>query len=129
MLDPSAIDRARSAVLQVPRSADTLSLVRLFASAVGRQLDVSDEIVEDLKLALTEVCSAAIETTVTPDITAVTVSWSSDVTGLVVRVAGSSPFSLGGAVSDERARLLRALGLEVHALEEDRGVEFELPLS
>ncbi len=50
-----------SAAIRVPATPEALALVRLFATAIGRQADLAEADVEDLKLALTEVCSAAIE--------------------------------------------------------------------
>ena len=57
----TAVTDGLSAAIVVPADPAALVLVRLFATAIGRQADLEEEDVEDLKLALTEVCSAAIE--------------------------------------------------------------------
>jgi Histidine kinase-like ATPase domain len=126
---PAISEEARSATLRVPAATDALSLVRLFATAIGRHVDLPPEVVEDLKLALTEVCSAAIEgARLDEDLVTVSVSWPPDPTALVLRVSASSIFSTGAA-TDDRARLLGALGLELKEIDHGFGVEFTVPTS
>ncbi|MGZ5212398.1 MAG: ATP-binding protein [Actinomycetota bacterium] len=109
-------------------ATDALGLVRLFAASIGRHLDLPPEVVEDLKLALTEVCSAAIEVSRPEhDIVTVTVGWLPNPTALVVRVSASSSFSTGDAASDDRAGLLNALRLELRVTDDGNGVEFAVP--
>jgi anti-sigma regulatory factor (Ser/Thr protein kinase) len=57
----AAVTDGLSAAIRVPADPSALRLVRLFTAAIGRHLDLEEEDVEDLKLTLTEVCSAAIE--------------------------------------------------------------------
>ncbi len=121
---------AGSVELRVPASSDALSLVRLFATSIGRQLDLADEVVEDLKLALSEVCAAAIERTDERDEgLTVEAAWSGDPTDITIRVSAIAAFSLGDPASDDRARLLDALGLRVRGADDGRGVEFSVPIA
>lgn len=125
---PAIAEAARSVTLRVPATTDALGVVRLFASSIGRQVDLPAEVLEDLKLALTEVCSAAIEESRHEhDVVTVEVAWPPDPTALVVRVGASSGFSTVGAGSDDRARLLDALQLELRFADEGHGVEFAVP--
>jgi len=120
-------DAARSSSLRVPASPDVLRLIRLFATSLGRHVDLHPEAVEDLKLALTEVCSAAIESSHRDDdVITVTVSWRPDRGGIAVAVSASSNFSTGDGTSDDRGRLLDALGIELHPAEDGRGATFEI---
>jgi anti-sigma regulatory factor (Ser/Thr protein kinase) len=122
---PPIADGARSATLRVPAETDALGLVRLFAASIGRHLDVPSEGIEDLKLALTEVCSAAIEASRPGDgLVAITVSWPSEPDALMVHVSASSSFSIGDPARDDRARLLSALRLEVRPTDDGRGAGF-----
>ena len=118
----------RSAAIRVPAEPAALALVRLFATAIGRQVDLEEEDVDDLKLTLTEVCSAAIEEA-TGDRGAVTVEvgWSVDPVELDVHVVSTSRFSTGDPGSSDRAGLLAALGVELRATEDGRGVTFVPP--
>jgi hypothetical protein len=125
---PAIAETARSAAIRVPAATETLGLVRLFAASIGRHVDLPAEVVEDLKLALTEVCSAAIEASRSDgDVVTVMVSWLPDPAIPVVRVSASSSFSTGDAGSDDRARLLGALGLEIRVTDDGHGVEFAVP--
>ncbi len=125
---PAIAEAARTAALRVPATTDALSLVRLFATSIGRHLDLPEEVVEDLKLALTEVCSAAIEASRPEhDVAMVTVSWLPDPVVLAVRVSATSSFSTGDPASDDRARLLDALHLELRPTDAGHGVEFAVP--
>jgi hypothetical protein len=111
----------------VPAATDALGLVRLFAASIGRHLDVPSEIVEDLKLVLSEVCSAAIEASRPGDETVgVTVSWPPEPVDLTVHVSASSSFSTGDPATDDRARLLNALHPGLRSTDDGRGVEFTI---
>jgi anti-sigma regulatory factor (Ser/Thr protein kinase) len=125
---PTDAEVARSATLRVPAKADALPLVRLFAASVGRHVDLPPEVVGDLKLALTEVCSAAVEVARSDDddIT-VTVSLLIEGDRLAVHVSASRAFSTGDPASDDRARLLDALRLDVRTTDQGHGVQFALP--
>ena len=108
----AAVTDGLSAAILVPADPAALVLVRLFATAIGRQADLEEEDVEDLKLALTEVCSAAIEAaTGDHDEVTVEVGWSADPVELDVHVVSSSRFSTGDPGSSDRAGLLDALGV------------------
>lgn len=121
---------AGSVELRVPASSDALSLVRLFAASIGRQLDLADEVVEDMKLALSEVCAAAIEAAGADDEgLTVEASWTMDPLDVDIRVSSFAAFSTGDPASDDRARLLDALGLRPRATDDRRAVEFSLPTS
>lgn len=126
--EPAIGEAARSAALRVPAATDVLSLIRLFAASIGRHVDLRTEVIEDLKLALTEVCSAAIEASrLAHDVVTVKVSWLPDPAALVVRVSASSRFSTAHTASDDRARLLHALRLQLRATDDGHGVEFVVP--
>jgi anti-sigma regulatory factor (Ser/Thr protein kinase) len=111
----------------LPAAPDVLGLVRLFAASIGRHVTLPPEIVEDLKLVLTEVCSAAIEASTEQDVVTVTMSWLPDPSALMVRVSSSSGFSTGDAARDDRARLLDALRIELRPSDDAHGVEFTVP--
>lgn len=125
---PAIAESTRSVALRVPATTDALGLVRLFASSIGRHLDLSEEIVEDLKLALTEVCSAAVEgSRHAHDIVTVGVRWPAEPSALGVRIRSSSPFATAGTSSEDRARLLDALRLQLRYDDDGRAVEFAVP--
>ena len=50
-----------SLALEVPADPSFVGTARMFASASGRMLGVSEESIEDLKVAISEGCTAAIE--------------------------------------------------------------------
>lgn len=125
---PAIAGAVHSTVLCVPATTGALALVRLFATSIGRHVDLPPEVVQDLKLALTEVSSAAIEAARSDDdVVTVTVSWPPEPAALEVRLAASASFSTGDADSDDRARLLDALRLELRATHDGHGVEFIVP--
>lgn len=121
----TAVTDGLSAAIRVPADPPALALVRLFAAAIGRHVDLEEEDVEDLKLALTEVCSAAIEAaTGDHDAVTVEVGWSADPVELDVHVVSTSMFSTGDPGSSDRARLLDALGVKLRGTDDGRGVAF-----
>lgn len=125
---PANAEAARSATLRAPAKADALPLVRLFAASVGRRVDLPPEVVEDLRLALTEVCSAAVEAARSEDdVMTVTMNLLIEGDTLMVRVSSSSAFSAGDPASDDRGRLLDALRLDVHMIEQGHGLELAIP--
>ena len=116
-----------SASIRVPATPDALGLIRLFATAMGRQADLAEEDVEDLQLALTEVCSAAIEASTAEDALTVEVGWDAGVHDVEVHVIASTRFTTGDPGSSDRARLLDALGLEIRETDGGSGVAFAPP--
>ena len=113
-----------SAAIRVPASPDALVLVRLFATAMGRQAALTEEDVEDLQLALTEVCSAAIEASTGDDALTVEVGWGAGPQHVEVHVVASTKFSAGDPGSSDRARLLDAMGLAIRETDGGYGVAF-----
>ena len=113
-----------SAAIRVPATPDALGLVRLFAAAMGRQVDLAEEDVEDLQLALTEVCSAAIEASTGDDALTVEIGLGAGAHDVEVHVVASKRFSTGDPGSSDRARLLDALGLEFRETDGGLGVTF-----
>ncbi len=117
-----------SAAIRVPADPAALALVRLFAAVIGRHADLVEEDVDDLKLTLTEVCSAAIEAANgDQDAVTVEVGWSADPVELAVHVVSSSRFSTGDPASSDRAGLLDALGVVLRGTDDGRGVRFAAP--
>ena len=124
MIDRAGID-GLSAAIRLPASPEALALVRLFATAIGRQADLAEADVEDLKLALTEVCSAAIEGSADDDdAMTVELGWGADPAGIEAHVVSASRFSTGEPGSSDRAGLLAALGVELRATDDGHGVSF-----
>lgn len=124
----AAVTEASSAAIRVPADPAGLALVRLFAAAIGAHADLEEEDVEDLKLVLTEVCSAAIEAgSGARDAVTVEIGWSADPIDLDVHVVSSSRFSTGGVGSSDRAALLDALGVDLRGTDDGRGVAFAPP--
>jgi hypothetical protein len=117
----------RSAAIRVAATADALGLLRLFATAIGRYADLPDDEVEDVKLALTELCSAAVEVATPDDVVTVEVSWRTDPADIEVHVASSTRFWTGDPGSSDRARLLDAMGLELRGTDDGHGVMFTPP--
>lgn len=114
-----------SVAIRVPASPDALTLIRIFATAIGRHVDLAEADVDDLKLALTEVCSAAIEASAGPeDGVTVEVGWGAMPADLKVHVRSSTRFSTGDPGSSDRGGLLDALGLELRETDDGRGVSF-----
>ena len=121
----AAVTDGPSAAIRIPADPASLTLVRLFAATIGRHVDLEEEGVEDLKLALTEVCSAAIEAaTGDREVVTVEVGWSTGPVALDVHVVSSSRFSTGDPGSSHRAGLLDALGVELRGTDDGRGVAF-----
>lgn len=54
--------------VKLPAKLEYLSLLRLVVSAVCRQVPLEDEAIDDLKIAVTEVCSRAIENKLTDNL-------------------------------------------------------------
>jgi anti-sigma regulatory factor (Ser/Thr protein kinase) len=127
MVSGAAATDVRSAVIRVPATADALALLRLFAAAIGRYADQSDDEVEDLKLALTELCSAVVEVATTDDAVTVEVSWRTDPADIEVHVGSSTRFWTRDPGSSDRARLLAAMGLELRGTDDGHGVTFTPP--
>jgi Histidine kinase-like ATPase domain len=113
-----------SASISVPATPESLGLVRLFASAMGRQAALAEEDVEDLQLAMTEVCSAAIEASDGDGALTVEVGWAAGAQDVQVRVVASAMFSTGDPGSSDRARLLDALGLDIRVTDGGHAVAF-----
>ena len=121
----AAVPAGLSATIRVPADPPSLALVRLFVAAIGRHADFQEEDVDDLKLALTEVCSAAIEAaTGDHDAVTVEVGWSTAPVELAVHVTSSSAFSTGDPASSDRAGLLDALGVVVLGTDDGHGAAF-----
>jgi anti-sigma regulatory factor (Ser/Thr protein kinase) len=123
--EPAGVD-GRSAAIQVPATPEALALVRVFATAIGRQADLAEEDVEDLRLTLTEVCSAAIEVAGGDDAVTVELGWGARGESMEAHVVSSSRFSTGDPGSSDRAGLLDALGLEIRGTDDGHGVVFAL---
>ena len=120
-----AVTDGLSAAIRVPADPPALALVRLFAAAIGRHVSLEEEDVEDLKLALTEVCSSAIEAASGDhDAVTVEVGWSADPVELDVHVVSTSTFSTGDPAASDRARLLEVLGVKLRGTDDGRGVAF-----
>jgi hypothetical protein len=117
----------RSAAIRFAATSDALALLRLFVTAIGRYADLSDDEVEDLKLALTELCSAAVEVGTPDDAVTVEVRWRTDPADIEVHVGSSARFWTGDPGSNDRARLLAAMGLEVRGTDDGHGVTFTPP--
>lgn len=125
---PAIGEMVRSVKLRLPASTDSLGVVRLFATSIGRHVDLPAEVVEDLKLALTEVCSAAIEASHNEhDAVTVEVTWPPNPAALAVRVEASSGFPARSVGSADRARLLDALRLGLRFTEGSHWVDFAVP--
>ena len=59
----ASLQAGESLLLELPLDSAYLTTARLFAAAAGRQLGLQEEIVEDLKLAISEACTGAINAT------------------------------------------------------------------
>jgi anti-sigma regulatory factor (Ser/Thr protein kinase) len=120
-------DSDDSVVLVFPAEADALSLVRLFIAAVGRHLGLSFEVVEDLKLALTELCAEAIEDASSSQ-PVITIEVRSMVRAAPVCTVKSSTgrqfHPQGGDVGDQRRRLLKAMLPGLELTKDPSGVRF-----
>lgn len=127
MVSGAAASDVRSAVIRVAATPDALALLRLFATAIGRHADLPDDEVEDLKLGLTELCSAAVEVATPDDVVTVEVSWRSDPADIEVHVTSSARFWTGDPGSSDRARLLAAMGLDLRGTDDGHGVTFTPP--
>jgi anti-sigma regulatory factor (Ser/Thr protein kinase) len=114
-----------SVALRLPADAGWLSIVRLFVGSSGRLLELDDEIVEDAKLVVTELCSAALEQAAeVPGTLAVEVRWTGADVTLSVRGMGLTFAAV--SAGDVRAQMLDALVPELRVLDDSRAVEFRL---
>ena len=112
-----------SVVLRLPADAGWLSIVRLFIGSSGRLLDVDAESVEDAKLVVTELCSAALESASEARGTlTVEVRWTAGDANVAVRGTGVTFAAVSGG--DARGQMLDALVPELRMLEEGAVVEF-----
>jgi anti-sigma regulatory factor (Ser/Thr protein kinase) len=114
-----------SVALRLPADAGWLSIVRLFVGSSGRLLELDDEIVEDAKLVVTELCSAALEQAAeVPGTLTVEVRWTGADVTLSVRGVGLTFAAI--SAGDVRAQMLDALVPELRVLDDGRAVEFRL---
>jgi hypothetical protein len=120
-----------SVALVVPAESSGLSLVRLFATAVGRLLSLSLESVEDLKLALTELCAEAIEdaSTTEPAITVEVETLVDPPIFWVKSSAGRQFHPQRGDVGDRRRSLLEAMLPGLEPTSDASGVRFPFPVA
>jgi anti-sigma regulatory factor (Ser/Thr protein kinase) len=115
-----------SVTLRLPADAGWLSIVRLFVASSGKQLELDAETVEDVKLVVTELCSAALEnTTQTQGTLTVEIRSTDGAAAVTVRGTGLT----FGAIShgDVRGQMLEALVPELRLIDERQGAEFPVP--
>jgi anti-sigma regulatory factor (Ser/Thr protein kinase) len=103
-----------------------LSIIRLFVAASGRQLELDAETVEDVKLVVTELCSAALESVSEAQGGLTVEVRSTDVDATVVVRSDGSVFH-GISDDDARAQMLDALVPDLRQLDDGRAVEFPVP--
>jgi histidine kinase-like protein len=111
--------------LKIPADASQIATVRLFAAAVGHHYGLSDEDVEDLKLALSELCAEAIEV---GDPVEVVLDWVEGSLDVEVRNASSARSRERTPDRDRRRQLIEALlsGARFEREGEERVVRFRL---
>ena len=127
------IDAARSTVsLTIPADPACVGTVRYFAATIARHAGLSEELIDDLRLAVSEACAEAIEEGVTGSIR---VDLSLEAEGIVVQVISPS-IEPGGAVDGseqllpiQRLQLIRALFSDAEAEQSPgmRVVRFTVP--
>ena len=111
--------------LRLPADAGWLSIARLFVGSSCMLLELDAESVEDVKLVVTELCSAALESAAETQATlTVEVRWR--LGGATVAVRGTGLTFAAVAEGDARAQMLQALVPDLRLLEDGRVVEFPL---
>jgi anti-sigma regulatory factor (Ser/Thr protein kinase) len=114
-----------SVALRLPASASWLSIARLFVASSCWLLELDSEAVEDVKLVVTELCSAALESAAEAEGTlTVEVRWAGDRATVVVR--GTAVTFAAVSDGDARAQMLEALVPDLQMLDDGRAVEFSL---
>jgi hypothetical protein len=111
--------------LRLPADAGWLSIARLFVGSSCMLLELDAESVEDVKLVVTELCSAALESAAeTHAALAVEVRWT--LGGATVAIGGTGLTFAAVADGGVRAQMLEALVPDLRLLEDGRIVEFPL---
>jgi hypothetical protein len=101
-----------TAALSIPADPAYVGTVRYFAATIARHEGLPEELIDDLRLAVSEACAEAIDAGVTGSIR---VALSLDPEGIDVEVTSGSPPSegephgRGGLVAIYRLQLIRAL--------------------
>ena len=83
--------------LEIPAEAEYVGTARLFLTAAGRHFELSEEVMADLKMAVSEVCAGAIEDADPPERLRIAVTPSDR--AVEVEVAGQAPADAVGSAS------------------------------
>lgn len=114
-----------SVALRLPADAGWLSIVRLFVASSGRQLELDAESVEDVKLVVTELCSAALESVDGTQGT-LTVEIGSTGADATVTVRGTGVTFGGIPQREARSQMLDALVPARRVFDDGRAVGFAI---
>jgi anti-sigma regulatory factor (Ser/Thr protein kinase) len=111
----------------LPADAGWLAIVRLFVASSGRQLELDAETVEDVKLVVTELCSAALESA---DGTQGTLTVEIGSTGPDAAVTVRGTGVTFGAIphGDARGQMLDALVPALRVFDDGQAVGFAISL-
>lgn len=135
---PSEARPVAACVLEIPPQAAYVGTARLFAGAVARHFGIDEGSVDDLKLAVSEACNAAIRVRETEaEDRSIRIESNRDGTSLEFEVEGA--VDPGSLIATSTEDLVRGLGLElIQALFPDarttpsrhggRSVRLSLPL-
>lgn len=77
--------------LEIPSEPEYVAAARLFLAAVGRHYELDEECVADMKVVVSEVCTAAAEDLQRPEALRIAVRPGPDALSVVVRPAGREP--------------------------------------
>lgn len=119
----------RSLSLDIPADATFMATARLFASAAGRTLRLSEERVQDLKVVLSEICASGVDRG--HGHISIAVEWDGEQVSVEGRGAGDLQAS--GEPDDAAAhrwRLLQSLVSVTSCVREADGtttIQFEIP--
>jgi Histidine kinase-like ATPase domain len=133
---PEAGGLFSSWILEVPPQPAYISTARLFAGAMARHFGVADEMVDDLKLAVSEACTGAIRIRETEGAKRpVRIEVDPNVDSLVLQIEDAIEVgpSASGETTDDLTRglsieLIRALFPDAEMLPGDRGTSIRLSL-
>lgn len=129
MADTSASPVATQLTLTLPAAGEYVRFARLLASAVGARQGLDFDAIEDLRIAVSELCTVA--TLEAPAEAELTLSYQGE--GSSVSIAGRVPFAAAPAglarPGELTVQILDAIATE-HSFEiDDTGVSFTLMMS
>lgn len=90
--------------LRIPPGAEFIGTARLFVAAAGRQFALSEDVLADVRVAVSEVCAEAMEAQLRPDHVRIVVRARAD--SLEVEVLPHVPAGVGGGTAEAQEQAM-----------------------